>query len=856
MRYPPATSHTGTKHLILPHPRRAPATSYRLLITCGVLCCLLIAAALLRLPTHNANATTLKPVGAAVPSSFDPFHNTFTPLRDPAPFHDATPPGVPGLYGSNLAWGDYDNDGLLDFVLIGSPFSDPLVRLYHNDGDGAFHDATPLNWPGVFRGEAVWGDYDNDGLLDLLYIGYSGSPSDVTKLYHNDGNGAFHDATPPGVPGAMDGMAAWADYDNDGLLDFVVAGFHLSPSSSDMIHLYHNDGDGAFHDATPPVFTPIGIGSIAWGDYDNDGRPDLLITGEAPTAIVLRLYHNDGDGAFHDTTPPVLPTFIPDYATVAWGDYDNDGLLDFVLAGVPPIGNATSRLYHNDGGGTFHEVTQANLPGLAIGDADWGDFDNDGLIDLAIVGDDTHFMRYSKLYHNDGGGLFSDVTPTGWSAVDTGGIDWGDYDNDGRLDLLLTGQADSATYVTRLYHNDATLANTPPGAPGNLSTSEIDTNSVRLSWSAATDPQTPSSGLSYNLRVGTSPGASDIVGPMANTTVITEPDGLRRLPALGRARPNLTTTLNSLLPGQTYYWSVQSIDPALAGGPFATESQFTITGGSPTPTGTIAPTATRTGTPTPTHSATNTPTNTPANTVTVTAIPTNTNTPTDTPTSTPIITATPPATATGTSTSTNTPASTPPAIPTSTPSATPTSTSTPCVIAFTDVQPTDYFYEPVRSLYCSGAISGYPDNTFRPYNNASRGQLTKIVVLAQAMSINTDGGPHFSDVSLSNPFYDYIETAFNAHIISGYDDGTFRWSNNITRGQLTKIVVNTRGWTINTNGGPHFPDVPQGSTFYDFIETAYNHAIISGYPDGSFGPANPATRGQIAKIVYLATSGP
>lgn len=224
--------------------------------------------------------------------------------------------------------------------------------------------------------------------------------------------------------------------------------------------------------------------------------------------------------------------------------------------------------------------------------------------------------------------------------------------------------------------------------------------------------------------------------------------------------------------------------------------------------------------------------------------PSPTGTPTNTPTTTAIVTQTP-GTATPTSTMTTTSTT-----------ATPTATATSCTINFSDVHTTDYFYEPVRYLYCAGVITGYPDNTFRPYNNASRGQLSKIVVLAEGMPINITGAPHFNDVLLGNPFYDYIETAYNAGLINGYADGSFRWSNDVTRGQICKIVVNAEGWTIDTSGGPHFPDVEPGSTFYDFIETAYHHALINGYPDGTFGPGNPATRGQIAKIVHNAVVGP
>jgi hypothetical protein len=172
------------------------------------------------------------------------------------------------------------------------------------------------------------------------------------------------------------------------------------------------------------------------------------------------------------------------------------------------------------------------------------------------------------------------------------------------------------------------------------------------------------------------------------------------------------------------------------------------------------------------------------------------------------------------------------------------------------VNPPDYFYVPVMYLACNGVISGYADGTFRPYNNTTRGQLTKIVVLAEGWPLDCPLQPTFTDVPPTHTFYCYVETAVNHDIISGYADGTFRPENDVTRGQLCKIVVLARTWVIDTTGGPHFSDVPTTHTFYDYIETAYNHGIISGYSDGTFRPGNPATRGQICKIVYEAITGP
>ena len=222
----------------------------------------------------------------------------------------------------------------------------------------------------------------------------------------------------------------------------------------------------------------------------------------------------------------------------------------------------------------------------------------------------------------------------------------------------------------------------------------------------------------------------------------------------------------------------------------------------------------------------------------------------------PVLTSTQTSVPTGTTVASVTSVSTSTATSVATYVATSTATVTACSITFSDVLPSDYFYEPVRYLYCAGAISGYADNTFRPYNDTTRGQLSKIVVLAEGFPINTGGGPHFSDVPETNPFYAFVETANNRGLISGYADGTFRPGNNVTRGQLSKIVVLAMGWSLYIPSTPTFSDVGTGNAFYSHIETAYAHGIISGYADGTFRPGNNATRGQIAKIVYGAISAP
>ena len=300
-----------------------------------------------------------------------------------------------------------------------------------------------------------------------------------------------------------------------------------------------------------------------------------------------------------------------------------------------------------------------------------------------------------------------------------------------------------------------------------------------------------------------------------------------------------------------------------------------------TPTA-VASTATATGTRTSTPlAATSTAVAATSTATTVPATATATNTAV-------AATGTPAATSTGVA-ATNTPgpgASNTPVPPTNTavpPTNTavpPTVTSTPCAITFTDVAPTDYFYVPVQYLYCHGVISGYADNTYRPYNQTTRSQMVKIVVLGFQKPITTPaaGGYTFTDVPPAQPFFSVIETAAALNIVSGYNCGGpgepcdaqnrpyFRPYANVTRGQLSKIDVVAAGWPQQNPANGTFADVLPNTAFYTFVETAACHGVVSGYTCGGpgepcdaqnrpyFRQNNPATRGQIAKIVYLSVT--
>ena len=321
-----------------------------------------------------------------------------------------------------VAWGDYDNDGDQDLyttATCGNP-----NKLLRNDGGGVFADATsgPLGHVATGAGVA-WGDYDNDGDIDL-FVGNSGTSD---KLFRNDGGGNFFDATSAPLSNALWTTAiAWVDYDNDGKLDIYVV------QSYGNNKLFHNDGGGNFSDASSWPVSDMGTGScVAWADYDNDGDQDFYLSNYGGT-YSNRLIRNDGGGNFTLVTPACMSD-AGNGTGVAWGDYDNDGDLDLYLANF----GTANKLFRNDGGGNFTDVTAYPLgdAGQSTG-CTWADYDNDGDLDLYMV----NWGGYNKLFENVGGGSFIDATPSCLDMLyplNGKGVAWGDHDNDGDLDLYL-----------------------------------------------------------------------------------------------------------------------------------------------------------------------------------------------------------------------------------------------------------------------------------------------------------------------------------------------------------------------------------------------------------------------------------
>src|SRR5712691_4055215 len=392
--------------------------------------------------------------------------------------------------GGGVALLDYNNDGLLDiFFVNGGKLSDPVKlpvdfsrrdpaywnRLYRQNGDGSFTDVTRaagLAEAGNNYGMgAAVGDYNNDGFVDLYVTNYGRN-----ILYRNNGDGTFIDVTAEAgvAAGGWSASAGFFDYDNDGRLDLFVTRYldwditrnilcgtpfnaYCKPDKfgATTSVLFHNEGGGRFRDvsAASRIAAVKGKGlGVAFNDYDGDGFADVFVANDGMEQF---LFHNKGNGTFEERALEAGVAFSDDGKAfagmgVAFADYDNDGLPDIVVTNLALEKYA---LYRNEGGGQFRYASlTTGLAALTARSSGWGvglvDFANNGSKDLFVA--QSHVLdnvekshsglRYLEppaLFRNRGG-KFGKVELAGLPAVAGRGAAFGDLNNDGYVDAVVS----------------------------------------------------------------------------------------------------------------------------------------------------------------------------------------------------------------------------------------------------------------------------------------------------------------------------------------------------------------------------------------------------------------------------------
>ncbi|HWA06474.1 MAG TPA: FG-GAP-like repeat-containing protein [Ignavibacteria bacterium] len=374
---------------------------------------------------------------------------TFTKVTSGAIVNDAS-------YTEGVYWFDYNNDGLLD--MFAANITNQNNILFRNEGSGNFTKITAgalVNDGGFSYGASI-GDYNNDGYPDIFIVNGGSSANQNNFFYTNNGDGTFTKVTTGTLVNEIGNSwgSSSVDYDKDGKLDIYTANYSRNN------FLYKGNGDGTFTKITSGAIVNDGGYSLncAWGDYDNDGWQDVFVANANFSAGQNNfLYKNNGDGTFTKITTGNIVNDGGNSTGASWGDYDNDGDLDLFVTNYFTENNF---LYRNEGSGAFTKITTGEIVndgGASVGSA-WGDYDNDGDLDLFVSNDND---QNEFLYENNGNGTFTKITAG--EIVNSGGRSngsaWGDYDLDGDIDLYVANGNQPVQQNNFLFRNNGTPNN-------------------------------------------------------------------------------------------------------------------------------------------------------------------------------------------------------------------------------------------------------------------------------------------------------------------------------------------------------------------------------------------------------------
>ncbi|MDR0414861.1 MAG: FG-GAP-like repeat-containing protein [Prevotellaceae bacterium] len=356
----------------------------------------------------------------------------------------------------------------------------PEVRDSLANGVPTFVNVDAETFPAerLSNGSGVWGDYNNDGYLDLFCIGANDRKVSATHLYRNNGNGTFTEVT-TSVKKFKEATCAWIDYNSDGNLDLIICGSDGGVSTSFTL-LYKNRGAAegyTFEEVTGTGMEHLSNESekcyryVAVGDYNNDGFQDVLLTGQNRSGVRrTSLYRNDGGtGKFLLQDTVLNGGALRPYSSgsVAFGDMDGDGYLDILSTGYGdavgryPVDMGGFKVYRNQGDGTFAQLEGFSTDewGSFLGQCAWADVNNDGALDFIITGKHRNGsgqdINQAKLYINSGSGQFEQKRSAlaNLEPLNLSGMDWADVNSDGYVDLVMSGYGNTSSSKTWVYIN-------------------------------------------------------------------------------------------------------------------------------------------------------------------------------------------------------------------------------------------------------------------------------------------------------------------------------------------------------------------------------------------------------------------
>lgn len=353
---------------------------------------------------------------------------------------------------------DVNGDGRDDLFISNGPRNGARNMLYLNNGNGTFTTVTDDAIVGdiaPFDG-ATFADVDNDGDVDCMVVTWYNKPN---YFYRNEGGGIFISELVafPGMGNTYSESAAWGDFDRDGYIDL-----YLANSEGDKRNmLFRNKHDGTFERITEGVAVTDAYSSrgVSWVDYDLDGDADLYVANENNTANCL--YRNDGNAIFTKITGISIVNDARSSMSASWGDTDNDGDLDLIVANSGNFTAQNNQYFRNDGGGDYTEITNSPIAtdGGCSFSSSFADYDNDGDLDLLITNGFCSGNIANFLYRNDGTGNFTrdEQSIADLSTPCSYGCGWGDFNNDGFQDVVIATCQNSSTAplpVNQMFMNN------------------------------------------------------------------------------------------------------------------------------------------------------------------------------------------------------------------------------------------------------------------------------------------------------------------------------------------------------------------------------------------------------------------
>lgn len=412
---------------------------------------------------------------------------------------------IPGIYSleNGITLGDFDNDGDIDIIICGDDNEgNYILAVYTNNGKGYFSSKSKIS-NFISWGSIASADIDNDNDLDIVITGYDNVGSYFAVIYTNDGSASFgFNNSLLHKPGS--GSVALQDIDNDGDVDILITG---ETNGTGFISEIYTNNKGFFSLKTN--LTPVANSSVTFADINSDGYWDIILTGSSFGNFYNKVFKNQA-GSFTNLTE-VNPGI--NYSSIASGDIDADSDYDIVVTGADSSGGLHTKVYKNDGTGNF-TLFQDILPAVKNGSIALGDLDNDGDLDLVLTGEDSGSQKYFLIFTNNSFGYFVtniSINP----SVNYSSIALADFDNDGDLDLVMVGLDSSNITHLEFYKNNAFVLNNPPTTPSGV-TAFTNGGYWKFKWEPSIDDHTPQNLLRYQIAIGFHSGNYEYISSAIN----------------------------------------------------------------------------------------------------------------------------------------------------------------------------------------------------------------------------------------------------------------------------------------------------------------------------------------------------